>query len=56
MGIIRLVGRRAAFSADLPRFSGFLAQFKNAPSDFWRPDHRAVFLGHAGASGLALYR
>ena len=35
MGIIRLVGRRAAFSADLPRFSGFLAQFKNAPSDFF---------------------
>ena len=56
MGIIWLVGRRAASGADLSRFSGFLAPFKNATSDFWRPDHRAVFLGHAGASGLALRR
>lgn len=43
MGIIWLVGRRAASGADLSRFSGFLAPFKNATSDFWRPDHRAVF-------------
>lgn len=45
MGIIWLVGRRAASGADLSRFSGLLAPFKNATSDFWRTDHRAVFWG-----------
>lgn len=56
MGLIRLVDRRAVAGVIVPGVGGILAPFQSAAPYLRHIDHCSVFLGHAGAARLALYR
>ncbi len=56
MGFVWLVDCRLGAGALLSGLGGVVAPFKSAASDLRRADYCPVFLGHAGAAGLALCR
>ena len=56
MGFVWLVDCRVGAGTLLSGFGGVVASFESAASYLRRADYCPVFLGHAGAAGLALCR